>query len=98
MSLATVELLTPTEARKNLSRVLGRVSKGANLGIVFKNEVFVLRPTKVIPDYVFKEYGITPDEMKRITARLDDETKEKMAGGKTVRWTGSVKRLVRDRV
>lgn len=98
MSMATVELLTPTEIRKNLSRVLSRVSRGANLGIVFKNEIFMLRPTKVVPDYVFEEYGITPEAMKRIAKKLDDETEEKIASGKTVRWTGNIKKLVRDRV
>lgn len=98
MSTATVELLTPTEIRKNLSRVLSRVSRGANLGIVFKNEIFMLRPTKVVPDYVFEEYGITPEAMKRIAKKLDDETEEKIASGKTVRWTGNIKKLVRDRV
>jgi hypothetical protein len=98
MSTATVELLTPTEIRKNLSRVLSRVSRGANLGIVFKNEIFMLRPTKVVPDYVFEEYGITPEAMKRIARKLDDETEEKIASGKTVRWTGNIKKLVRDRV
>jgi len=98
MSTATVELLTPTEIRKNLSRVLSRVSRGANLGIVFKNEIFMLRPTKVVPDYVFEEYGITPEAMKRIAKKLDVETEEKIASGKTVRWTGNIKKLVRDRV
>ena len=51
MNTATVEILTPTEIRKNLSRALARVSRGANLGIIFKNEIFMLRPTKVVPDY-----------------------------------------------
>ena len=78
MSMATVELLTPTEIRKNLSRVLARVSRGANLGIIFKNEIFMLRPTKVVPDYAFEEYGITPEAMKRIAKKLDDETEEKI--------------------
>ena len=98
MSAATVELLTPTEIRKNLSRVLTRVSRGANLGIVFKNEIFMLRPTKVVPDYVFEEYGITPAEMKRIAKKLDCETEEKIVSGKAVRWAGNIKKLVRDRV
>ena len=98
MSTATVELLTPTEIRKNLSRVLARVSRGANLGIIFKNEIFMLRPTKVVPDYAFEEYGITPEAMKRIAKKLDEETEEKIALGKTVRWTGNIKKLVRDRV
>jgi hypothetical protein len=98
MNTATVELLTPTEIRKNLSRVLARVSRGAKLGIVFKNEIFMLRPTKVVPDYVFEEYGITPEAMKSIAKKLDEETEEKIASGKTVRWTGDIKKLVRDRV
>ena len=98
MNTATVELLTPTEIRKNLSRALARVSRGANLGIIFKNEIFMLRPTKVVPDYVLEEYGITPEAMKRITKKLDEETEEKIASGKTVRWTGDIKKLVRDRV
>ena len=98
MNTATVALLTPTEIRKNLSRALARVSRGANLGIIFKNEIFMLRPTKVVPDYVLEEYGITPEAMKRITKKLDEETEEKIASGKTVRWTGDIKKLVRDRV
>jgi len=98
MNTATVELLTPTEIRKNLSRALARVSRGANLGIIFKNEIFMLRPTKVVPDYAFEEYGITPQAMKRIIKKLDEETEKKIATGKTVRWTGDIKKIVRDRV
>jgi len=96
--MSTVELMTPTEIRKNLSRVLARVSRGAKLGIIFKNEIFMLRPTKVVPDYIFEEYGITPEEMKGIAKKLDDKTEEKIASGKTARWAGDIKKLVRDRV
>ena len=39
-----------------------------------------------------------PEAMKRITKKLDEETEEKIASGKTVRWTGDIKKLVRDRV
>ncbi|MFZ4774692.1 MAG: hypothetical protein ACOYM3_04975 [Terrimicrobiaceae bacterium] len=58
----------------------------------------LLPETKVVPDYAFEEYRIPPEAMKRIAKKLDEETEEKIASGKTVRWTGNIKKLVRDRV
>jgi antitoxin (DNA-binding transcriptional repressor) of toxin-antitoxin stability system len=69
-----MQTLTVTTARQNLGAWLARAAKGEEIGIISGSHIIALRPVAVTAaDYAFQEYGLTPDEMNRITAKLHDE-------------------------
>lgn len=69
-----METLTVTTARQNLGAWLARAAKGEEIGIISGSQIIALRPVAVTAaDYAFQEYGLTPDEMNRITAKLHEE-------------------------
>ncbi len=98
MPPAALELLTPTEVRKNLTRVLNRVASGGQLGIVYRNQVFTLRPTAVVAADSGEGFGIPDSQMRRIAKSLHARAAQETRKGRSVRWTGNIKDLVRNRV
>lgn len=69
-----METLTVTTARQNLGAWLARAAKGEQIGIISGSHIIALRPVTVeAADYAFQEYGLTPDQMNRITAKLHEE-------------------------
>jgi len=71
--------VTLTQARANLGKLCERARKGEEIGIIAGNQVLQLQPVEVrrsqpgeitiIPmdgDYVMREYGLTPQEWRRL--------------------------------
>jgi antitoxin (DNA-binding transcriptional repressor) of toxin-antitoxin stability system len=69
-----METVSVTTARQNLGAWLARAAKGEEIGIISGSQIIALRPVAVTAaDYAFQEYGLKPDEMNRITAKLHEE-------------------------
>lgn len=69
-----METVSVTTARQNLGAWLARAAKGEEIGIISGSQIIALRPVVVTAaDYAFQEYGLQPDEMNRITAKLHEE-------------------------
>ncbi len=89
--------LSPTKARSNLTAWLKKAAAGEDIGILFGDKVIALRPVEVeSTDYAEKEYGVTKEELKRFTERMDAKIKKDRKAGKYKIYTGDIEELLKD--
>jgi antitoxin (DNA-binding transcriptional repressor) of toxin-antitoxin stability system len=89
--------LTITKARANLSQLLERAKKGEDIGIVSGDQIVALRPVTVSSDdYAWREYGVTPAEMKRFEERVEGEIASERKRGKVKRFSGNLEKDLSD--
>ena len=89
--------LTITKARANLSQLLEKAKKGEDIGIVSGDQIVALRPVTVSSDdYAWREYGVTPAEMKRLEERVEREMASERKRGKMKRFSGNLEKDLAD--
>jgi antitoxin (DNA-binding transcriptional repressor) of toxin-antitoxin stability system len=89
--------LTITKARANLSRLLEKAKQGEDIGIVSGDQIVALRPVTVSSDdYAWREYGVTPAEMKRFEERAERALAAERKRGKVRRFSGNLERDLAD--
>lgn len=88
--------MTPTEARSNLSAILKKVLKGADVGIVCGGKVIALRPVEVeAADYAAREYGVSREELDRFAQRANEEVKKDRKSGRLREFAGDIEKFVK---
>jgi antitoxin (DNA-binding transcriptional repressor) of toxin-antitoxin stability system len=89
--------LSPTQARKNLTGWLKKAAAGENIGILYGDKVFAIRPVKVeAKSYAEKEYGVTKAELKRFAQRLHAQGVKDRKAGKSRVFNGDIEALLKD--
>jgi antitoxin (DNA-binding transcriptional repressor) of toxin-antitoxin stability system len=89
--------LTITKARANLSQLLEKAKKGEDIGIVSGDQIVALRPVTVSSDdYAWREYGVTPAEIKRFEERVEREIASERKRSKVKRFSGDLKKDLAD--
>jgi len=89
--------LTITKARANLSQLLEKAKKGEDIGIVSGDQIVALRPVTVSSDdYAWREYGVTPAEMKRFEERVERDLAAERKRGTLKRFSGNVEKDLTD--
>jgi antitoxin (DNA-binding transcriptional repressor) of toxin-antitoxin stability system len=89
--------LTITKARANLSQLLEKAKRGEDIGIVSGDQIVALRPVTVSSDdYAWREYGVTPAEMKRFEGRVERELAAGRKRGKVKRFSGNLEKDLSD--
>src|SRR5688572_3649417 len=83
--------LTPAKARTNLSGLLRKALRGADIGIVVDGRVVALRPVQVVAaDYVESEYGLAPAQWRQSAVKLHEKAQRNIKAGKARRFKGSI--------
>jgi antitoxin (DNA-binding transcriptional repressor) of toxin-antitoxin stability system len=89
--------LTITKARANLSQLLEKAKRGEDIGIVSGDQIVALRPVTVSSDdYAWREYGVSPAEMKRFEKRVEREIAGERKRGKLKRFSGNLEKDLAD--
>jgi len=89
--------LTITKARANLSQLLEKAKKGEDIGIVSGDQIVALRPVTVSSDdYAWREYGVTPAEMKRFEERVERDLAAERKRGTLKRFSGNLEKDLTD--
>jgi antitoxin (DNA-binding transcriptional repressor) of toxin-antitoxin stability system len=89
--------LTITKARANLSQLLEKAKKGEDIGIVSGDQIVALRPVTVSSDdYAWREYGVTPAEMKRFEERVERDLAAERKRGPLKRFSGNLEKDLTD--
>jgi antitoxin (DNA-binding transcriptional repressor) of toxin-antitoxin stability system len=85
--------LTITKARANLSALLEKAKRGEDIGIMAGDQIVALRPVTVSSDdYAWREYGVTPAELKRFEERMNAEIAVERKRGKVKRFSGNLEK------
>ncbi len=85
--------LTITKARANLSAILEKAKRGEDIGIVCGDQIVALRPVTVsADDYAWREYGATPEELKRFEKRAEQKLAAERKRGKIKRFSGNLEK------
>lgn len=93
-----MKTLTVTEARANLSAVLEKAKRGEEIGIISGNRIIQLKPVEVVPwesTYLFREYGVTPEEWSRFEARQTRQLADAKRKGKLKVFSGDLEKDIR---
>jgi antitoxin (DNA-binding transcriptional repressor) of toxin-antitoxin stability system len=89
--------LSPTQARGNLTAWLKKAAAGEDIGILYGNKVFAIRPVEVeSTDYAEKEYGVTKEELKQFTKKMDAKIKKERKAGNFKVYNGDIEALLKD--
>ncbi len=89
--------LSPTKARSNLTGWLKKAAAGEDIGILYGDKVIALRPVEVeSTDYAWTEYGVTKQEMKKFSKRMNAKIKENRKAGKYKVYNGDIEDLIKD--
>ena len=89
--------LTISKARANLSKLLEKAKKGEDIGIVAGDQIVALRPVTVSSDdYAWREYGVSPEQMKRFEKRIEREIRSERKRGKVKRFSGNLEKDLAD--
>jgi antitoxin (DNA-binding transcriptional repressor) of toxin-antitoxin stability system len=90
-------MLTPTQARVNLSSVLRQALRGEDVGIVVRGQVVALRPMEVLSrDYAEREYGLTKAQMAGAARKLKTKAARNIRSGKSKTFHGDLESLLKD--
>ena len=76
-----MKTLSPTAVRQNLTKWLDQAIEGKAVGITHKGYVIKLQPVPVIEDWASEEYGLTGEELDRISANLVRSGEESIRKG-----------------
>lgn len=91
----SMETLTPTAARGNLSQLLRRALKGDDIGIVVDGKIVALRPVTVeSTDYAHREYGATGAELDHFEKRIHGQVEKARKKGRLREFTGDLEALL----
>lgn len=78
-----MKTLTITDAKKNLGKWLQAAAEGEEIGIISGANIIALRKVEVeATDYAWKEYGVTPEEIKAYEQRALKEHRQLKSRGK----------------
>jgi len=89
--------LTISKARANLSALLEKAKKGEDIGILSGDQIVALRPVTVSSDdYAWREYGVSPQQMKRFEQRMELEIRSERKRGKVKRFSGHLEKDLAD--
>jgi antitoxin (DNA-binding transcriptional repressor) of toxin-antitoxin stability system len=89
--------LTITKARAHLSDLLEKAKRGKDIGIVSGDQIVALRPVTVSSDdYAWREYGATPDELKRFEKRMKQKISAERKRGKIKPFSGNLEKDLAD--
>ena len=89
--------LTISKARANLSDLLEKAKKGEDIGILSGDQIVALRPVTVSSDdYAWREYGVSPQQMKRFAKRMEREIRSERKRGKVKRFSGNLEKDLAD--
>jgi len=89
--------LSPTKARSNLTGWLKKAAAGEDIGILYGDKVIALRPVEVeSADYAWTEYGLTKQEMERISKKLHAEGEKDRRAGKSREYKGDIEAILKD--
>jgi antitoxin (DNA-binding transcriptional repressor) of toxin-antitoxin stability system len=89
--------LSPTQVRKNLTSWLKKAAAGEDIGILYGDKVFAIRPVKVkSANYAWTEYGLTDKEMKRIAKNLHARGEKSRQERKSRAYTGDIEAILKD--
>ena len=89
--------LTISKARANLSDLLEKAKKGEDIGILSGDQIVALRPVTVSSDdYAWREYGMSPAQMKRFEKRIASELKSERKRGTVKRFSGNLDKDLTD--
>jgi antitoxin (DNA-binding transcriptional repressor) of toxin-antitoxin stability system len=92
-------VLTPANARANLSALLRRALKGDDIGIVIDGQIVALRPVTVkATDYAIREYGVTDAELAAFEKRIHQKIERDRKAGKLLEYTGDIEAIFADEV
>jgi antitoxin (DNA-binding transcriptional repressor) of toxin-antitoxin stability system len=91
-----MKTLTITEAKKNLGRWLQAAARGEDVGIINGANIIALRKVEVdSADYAFREYGVTPDELRAFAGATEREYRRLKAKKQLVTVTAAeLKRML----
>ena len=90
-----MKTLTAAEAREKLPSLLKRAKAGEEIGIISGNAIIQLKRVDVVPwedTYLFREYGVTPEEWERFTKRQARKRKESVAAGSSKFFSGDIEK------
>lgn len=82
-----MKTLTITDAKKNLGHWLTEAAKGNDIGIISGADIIALRKVEVESvdyGYAYREYGATPDEVRRFEEAVDRRYQQQKKAGKLV--------------
>ncbi len=89
-------MVTLSEARAQLPRLVRRAQQGEDVGIVAGNQIVALRPVRVVsadlqplsPEYVAREYDVSRAELARFKSRQARANAIARRAGQSVTFEG----------
>ena len=78
-----MKTLSPTAARQNLTKWLDQAIEGKAVGITHKGHVIKLQPVPITEDWAAEEYGLTGEQLDRISINLLHSGEEAIRKGQT---------------
>jgi hypothetical protein len=86
-----MKTLTVTEGRRRLGYWCEKALKGDDVAFTINGQLVALRPVRVYSeDYALQEYGATPDQVTKATAKIKAEIAADDENGVTVEFDGKV--------
>lgn len=81
-----MKTLTITDAKRNLGRWLAAAARGEDIGIIAGANVIALRKVDVeATDYAQREYGVMPEQVRRLEKATDTRYRRLARSGKLVK-------------
>lgn len=90
-----MKTLTAAEARAKLPSLLKRAKAGEEFGIIAGDAIIHLKRVNVVPweeTYLFREYGVTPEEWERFTKQQTRRRKEAERTGTSKFFSGDLEK------
>jgi hypothetical protein len=93
----TMQTLSPTKARSNLTFWLKAAACGEDVGILFGDQIIALRPVSVeSTDYALREYDATNADLGRLSQKAHEEIQENRRAATLKPFTGNLEDLLAD--
>ena len=93
----TMQTLSPTKARSNLTFWLKAAACGEDIGILFGDQIIALRPVSVeSTDYALREYDATNADLGRLSQKAHEEIQENRRATTLKPFTGNLEDLLAD--
>jgi hypothetical protein len=89
--------LSPTKARSQFTAWLKKAASGEQIGVRYGGKVFVLHQVdEEDTSYAEKEYGVTKEELKQFTKKMDAKIKKERKAGNYKVYNGDIEALLKD--
>ena len=93
----TMQTLSPTKARSNLTFWLKAAACGEDVGILFGDQIIALRPVSVeSTDYALREYDATNADLGLLSQKAHEEIQENRRAATLKPFTGNLEDLLAD--